>query len=549
MKSTKKLLALLLSALLLLSLLPAAFASEVQPDAGAGDTTGEVTPPTDTQKFHLTITNTYPKHVFDLYQVFTGTLHTETTQTDKGETTIRYLSDIKFGSAWTNTPGDISTIVEEFEANTADPAANWDLLFNKNGGTLRAWGTQTCAAGATSVTFSDLPAGYYIAREVTPAADMGEGVTYSSVIVQVVESVSVASKHGTASSQKKVKDTNDSVANSTTGWQDSADYDIGDMVPFQLTAVVGSDYAKYSKERGYSLTFYDHESKGLTFDSTTVKAYVVNGSDDPVAIDAAQYTVSAPTNRADGSHDFTIKFTNLKNITAVEASSKIVVEYESRLNENAKIGSEGNPNEMYIKFSNNPNSDESEEGGITPDDKVIVFTYQFEAWKGNEDQLPLEGADFELFKQDASGKYTISKGKITFEQAVGDAHFAENVKFIYRFTGLDDGNYKLVETKAPSGYNTAEDFYFTISAQHDENSDSPKLTDLNFKYKDKDGVDKLMQATMPDGLGKTMIQNFRGNTLPSTGGMGTTIFYVLGSILAVGAAILLVSKKRMNGAR
>ncbi len=204
---------------------------------------------------------------------------------------------------------------------------------------------------------------------------------------------------------------------------------------------------------------------------------------------------------------------------------------------------------MYIKFSNNPNSDEPEEGGKTPDDKVIVFTYQFEAWKGNEDQLPLEGADFELFKQDASGKYTISKGKITFEQAVGDAHFAENVKFIYRFTGLDDGNYKLVETKAPSGYNTAEDFYFTISAQHDENSDSPTLTDLTFKYKDKDGVDKLMQATMPDGLGKTMIQNFRGNTLPSTGGMGTTVFYVLGSILAVGAAILLVSKKRMNGAR
>lgn len=545
MKSTKKLLALLLSAILLLSLLPAAFATE----AGAGESAGGEATSSTAQKFHLTITDTYPKHVFELYQVFTGTLHTETTQTGNSETTIRYLSDIKFGSAWTNTPGEISTIVEEFEANTADPAANWDLLFNKNGGTLRAWGTQTCAAGATSVTFSDLPAGYYIAREVTPVADMGEGVTYSSVIVQVVESVSVASKHGTASSQKKVKDTNDSVANSTTGWQDSADYDIGDMVPFQLTAVVGSDYAKYSKERGYSLTFYDHESKGLTFDKATVKAYVENAGENRVEIDASMYNVSDPTNRTDGSHDFTIKFTDLKKIAAVKAGSKIVVEYESRLNENAKIGSEGNPNEMYIKFSNNPNSDEPEEGGKTPDDKVIVFTYQFEAWKGNEDQLPLEGADFELFKQDASGKYTISKGKITFEQAVGDAHFAENVKFIYRFTGLDDGNYKLVETKAPSGYNTAEDFYFTISAQHDENSDSPTLTDLTFKYKDKDGVDKLMQATMPDGLGKTMIQNFRGNTLPSTGGMGTTVFYVLGSILAVGAAILLVSKKRMNGAR
>ena len=531
MKSTKKLLALLLSAILLLSLLPAAFATE----PGGGESAGGEATSSTAQKFRLTITDTYPKQVFELYQVFTGTLHTETTQVGGTETTTRYLSDIAFGSAWTNTTGkDISTIVEKFEKKAED---NWNLLVAENVDAPTVYKTQACAAGANSITFSDLDAGYYIAREVTPLQDMDDGVTYSSVIVQVVEDANVASKHGTASSQKKVMDTNDSTGD-TTGWQDSADYDIGDMVPFQLTAVVGSDYAKYTKERGYSLTFHDHESKGLTFDSTTVTAKVVNGSDTSV-IDPAQYTVSAPTDREDGSHDFTIKFTNLKKIEAVQAGSKIVVEYKSQLNSGAEIGSKGNPNEMYIKFSNNPNSDTHEEGGKTPVDKVIVFTFEMDVLKydgtGNTEAVPLAGAEFTLEKM-VNGKYEVIK-------TIGSDKAADwgGVNALFRFSGLDDGEYRLSETKTPRGYNTAKPVEFTITATHSEVADEPILIDLNCTG---DGItvnqNKQIHAT---------VYNYRGNTLPSTGGMGTTIFYVLGSILAVGAAILLVSKKRMNGAR
>lgn len=541
MKSTKKLLALLLSAILLLSLLPAAFASEV---GGAGTTGGEATSST-AQKFRLTITDTYPKHVFELYQVFTGTLHTETTQTGTSTTTTRYLSDIKFGSAWTDTTDkDISTIVKEFEANAADPAANWDLLVDRNGAAPANCGTQTCADSATSVTFSNLDAGYYIAREVTPLQDMDDGVTYSSVIVQVVEDANVASKHGTASSQKKVMDTNDSTGD-TTGWQDSADYDIGDMVPFQLTAVVGSDYAKYTKERGYSLTFHDHESKGLTFDSATVKAYVVNGNGAPVVIDPAQYTVSTPTDREDGSHDFTIKFTNLKNIEAVQAGSKIVVEYKSQLNSGAEIGSKGNPNEMYIKFSNNPNSDQSEEGGKTPPDKVIVFTFQLDVFKfdGSNGDIGMAGAEFTLYKMDTTGNfafYKVIKPKEANDDGTG-------IQYAYHFKGLDDGTYVLKETVTPKGYNTADPIEFTITADHDVTSDDPRLTKLSGDA--TEGTIQLKLVSLESGRFTTSVLNYKGNTLPSTGGMGTTIFYVLGSILAVGAAILLVSKKRMNSAR
>lgn len=544
MKSTKKLLALLLSALLLLSLLPAAFATE---PGGTGTTDAEANPTTDNQKFHLTITDTYPKHVFELYQVFTGTLHTETTQTGKGETTTRYLSDIAFGSAWKDTTGkDISVIIEEFKANVEN---NLKVLFDENGGSAVVYDTQTCAEGATTVTFSDLPAGYYIAREITPLQDMDDGVTYSSVIVQVVEDANVASKHGTASSQKKVMDTNDSTGD-TTGWQDSADYDIGDMVPFQLTAVVGSDYAKYSEAHGYTLTFHDHESKGLTFDSTTVNAYVVNGNENPVTIATSEYKVSPLTTRGDGSHDFTIEFTNLKNIEAVQAGSKIVVEYKSQLNSGAEIGSKGNPNEMHITFSNNPNSDQPEDNGKTPDDKVIVFTYRFDVFKkdgtqaGAENHAPLPGATFALYKK-VNGDYTKEIGTIKSKETPEG--------YIFRFTGLDDGDYRLVEVKAPDGYNTAEDVYFTITANHDPDSTDPKLINLGCKYRSgQTGTANEITGSVSglnDGSILIDVLNYRGNTLPSTGGMGTTVFYVLGSILAVGAAILLVSKKRMNGAR
>lgn len=545
MKSTKKLLALLLSAILLLSLLPAAFATGVDTGAGAsGDTTGEANPTTDNQKFHLTITDTYPKHVFELYQVFTGTLHTETTQTGTDATTTRYLSDIEFGSAWTNPTGDISTIVEEFEANAADPAANWNLLVNMNNATPTACDTQICAAGAKSITFSGLDAGYYIAREITPPEDMGEKITYSSVIVQVVENVSVASKHGTASSYKKVKDTNDTTG-ITTGWQDSADYDIGDKVPFQLTAVVGSDYAKYSKERGYGLTFHDHESKGLTFLSATVKAYVVNGDGTPAAIDAAQYAVSEPTTRDDGSHDFTIKFNNLKAIDAVQAGSKIVVEYESELNKDAAIGATGNPNEMHITFSNNPNSDKYEEDGKTPDDKVIVFTFQLDVFKfdGSNGDIGMAGAEFTLFKKNTTGEFALYK-VIKPKEANDDG---TGIQYAYHFKGLDDGTYMLKETVTPKGYNTADPIEFTITADHDVTSDDPRLTKLSGDA--TEGTIQLKLVSVDSGRFTTSVKNFKGNTLPSTGGMGTTVFYVLGSILAVGAAILLVSKKRMNGAR
>ena len=508
MKSTKKLLALLLSAILLLSLLPAAFATE--PEAQAAATT-----------YSLTITGTQNGRQYDLYQVFTGSLHDENGN--------KILSDVVYGKSWRDQT-IVGTPVPENVLNAyvkGDGKANIDdFLPHKS---------DTSFANTTAIddkaTFEDLPAGYYVVLEVGKVTGHA---AKSECIIQVVGNTSVAAKMKVPTSQKKVKDTNDSTG-ATTDWQDSADYDIGDKVPFQLTATVAENILDFKGP--YALTFHDKQSPGLTFNND-VKVYI----DGTQVTDGV--TISTGTATGDGC-TFHVHIANLKsymkegNTTLVHGGSKVTVEYTSTLNDKAEIGSKGNPNEMHITFSNNPNSGEPEENGQTPKDKVIVFTFEMDVLKydgtGNTEAVPLAGAEFTLEKM-VNGVYKGVK-KIGSEEAMDWG----GVNALFRFSGLDDGEYRLSETKTPRGYNTAKPVEFTITATHSEVADEPILIDLNCTG---DGItvnqNKQIHAT---------VYNYRGNTLPSTGGMGTTVFYVLGSILAVGAAILLVSKKRMNGAR
>lgn len=510
MKSTKKLLALLLSAILLLSLLPAAFATA--PEAPVEPT------------YSLTIKHTLDGRQYELYQIFRGALHTD-------EHGNKILSDVVYGASWANqTEGAPvpENILNEYVAG--DGKANIDkFLPNKKDTAFRT--VKAVGTGVTSATFENLPAGYYFVQEVGELTGQN---AKSEHIIQVVGNTEVAAKMDVPTSQKKVMDTNDSTG-ATTGWQDSADYDIGDKVPFQLTATVAKNIQDFKGP--YALTFHDTQSAGLTFnpDSVVVK---IDGQ-----TVTSGYTVV--TQGIDDNCTFHVKFDDLRAYKEqsihVHGGSVVTVEYTSTLNEHAQIGAAGNPNDMHITFSNNPNSTDPDEDGETPNDRVIVFTYQLQVLKYNgtdagPNEIPMEGAEFTLYKKNPAGGYDLVK-TITPEKAEDIGY---GVKFAYNFVGVDDGVYKLEETKAPAGFNTADPIYFTISATHQENADNPQLIEVK-------GTDPITNTT--DHKLHVAVHNYRGNTLPSTGGMGTTVFYVLGSILAVGAAILLVSKKRMNGAR
>lgn len=266
-------------------------------------------------------------------------------------------------------------------------------------------------------------------------------------------------------------------------------------------------------------------SDGLTFNADSVTVTV-----DGTAVTTGYEVV---TEDLDDGCTFEVRFADLKNIKAVKAGSKVVVNYTAKLNENAVIGEGGNTNVSKLEYSNNPYGDGT---GVTPEDKVIVFTYNLIANKVDGNNAPLEGAGFTLYKLDSTtGDYVAVGNEIT------------GVTTFY-FKGVDAGQYKLVETTVPAGYNKADDLVFSVEATYDTTSDNPELKTLVVKDASgkvvSEGTEAIFTATLRTGAVSTDVQNLSGTELPATGGIGTKIFYTVGAIIMIVAAVLLITRKR-----
>lgn len=468
--------------------------------------------------YTITITPTTSDHTYEAYQIFEGKL-----SNDK-------LSDIKWGNAITE--DGQTELKKEYNATDAADLAEKLSEFAIESEEIKAFAKKaskylqnptTAKAGEKTAAITVDKAGYYLIKDKDDSLGKNDE-TYTEFILKVVKNQTVAPKSSKPTSEKKVKDINDSEGTTMTDWQDSADWDIGDVVPFQLKGTVAADYDNY---KVYKMTFHDHESTGLTFDEASVKVYV-NGD---LVEDKNKYEVVTEGLEADCT--FEVKFADLKQIPGVTAGSTITVEYESVLNDSAFIGSEGNPNTMYMEFSNNPNDEQGGETGKTPEDKVIVFTYKTVVNKVNPDRDPLEGANFTLKKRVGENKWV---EKAVVKNTAGTT---------FTFEGLDDGVYRLEETETPEGYNTMNPnpLEFTISATHHVTDDNPQLLTLSGKAETGDVtfVDNLVDASLT-----TNIVNKSGSSLPETGGMGTTVLYAAGTLMILAAAAFLVMKKKAD---
>ena len=465
--------------------------------------------------YSLTISGTSEGHTYEAYQIFSGDLSSDGTT----------LSNIAWGSGVTaftyDNATDAATIAEKISGEKYDSTTAKAFAKLAGANVTTASGSATSSAGSTVI--SGLAPGYYLVKDKDESQN-GKNAAYTPFILQVVGDATAQLKNDTPTVQKKVKDTNDT-AGTTTDWQDSADYDIGDTIPFQLKATLPAHISEYDH---YYVEFTDTLSAGLTFDKIT------KVTADGTTLTSDQYTVTTTSNSA-GTTTLSVIITDVKAVATITKDDDIVVEYNATLNSKAVIGSAGNPNKVKLTYSNNPNNtgdgtSKPGDTGETPEDTVIVFTYKVVVNKVKEDGTsPLEGAGFTLYKKDSSGKWneveTISAGDTT----------------TFTFSGLDDGDYKLVETTVPDGYNKASDVEFTISASHSEEADEPKLISLSV---DQTSADFTSSTT--DGSLTTDVVNKKGSVLPSTGGMGTTILYVVGTILVLAAGILLVTKKRMD---
>ena len=496
MKTIKRSIALVLAMILALAMSVTVFAA----------------PNADQNTFSLTLNKAVKGHTYEAYQILSGDL-----SADKAT-----LSNIKWGEGikaegQTALGGDAAGYAKKLAdmGNNSSELKEQAQIIGAN--LASASGSVTVTDPDAKNVISNLKPGYYLIKDKDDSLQGQE--SYTEFILHVTDDVDANVKADVPSVEKKVKDTNDTTGE-TTGWQDSADYDIGDDVPFQLTATLANNIESY---KTYSLKFNDTLSKGLDYNNDAV---IKLG--DKVVTDSFTPSYDATAK--------TLTFT-CDNILAFGAknSDKIVVEYTAKLNENAEIGAAGNPNTVYLDFSNNPNNGGEGDRGKTPEDKVIVFTYKLTVNKVDKENKPLTGAEFSLFKK-VNGKDELVEVKKILSTN------AEGTKF--EFTGLDDGTYVLRETKTPDGYNSIEDQTFTISAKHDENSDDPKLTALTGDVASGSIID--LGVMLENGELSTDVVNNKGSVLPSTGGAGRVAIYVIGAILVLGGGIVLVTKKRVR---
>ena len=513
-------------------------------------------------------------HTYGAYQIFKGNLAEENgkktlsnIQWGDNVTSATAITELKKIEAFSDLPADASaaTVAKAIaDANLTNDSAGAKAIADAFAAAVTSpKKTVDIAAGETSGEITGLAAGYYLVKDT--AAVSGEGAS-TRYILKVVSNVSVTEKANVPSVTKKVKEKNDTT-NATTNWQDAADYDIGDEIDYKLEGTLPSEFAVFKKYTVYKFT--DELSAGLTYkaDSAKVVLNTENGTDITGLFDIS---VSGQI--------LTVSLKNGKDLRAdnrFTKDSKIIVLYKATLNENAERGSEGNPNEVELEFSNNPywNGEGTPDSGKTPKDKVIVFTYEIKALKVEPtSDAAITQEAYDALTDTDKAKYVKVGEKYQKTQELNGAGFTlyKNVNGTYEavgkeikntttfeFKGTDAGKYKLVETTVPTGYNKAEDIEIEVTATYDTDSADPKLTGLRVTPETAgfvvestntttgEGADAVTTTTY-SGVISGKVLNQKGATLPSTGGMGTTLFYVLGAVLVLGAGVVLISRRRME---
>ena len=358
------------------------------------------------------------------------------------------------------------------------------------------------------VAIKNAPFGYYLINDVTV---VGKDEVVSALMLNT-SALEVTLKIDQPTIEKKIDGDND-LDNTTTGLVDYNTAKVGEVVPYVLL----SEVPKTIGYETYKYIVKDSLSNGLTF---------VDGEDDDAIVDVVitvggnaftDYVVEQ-----DG-QNMTITFNDM---TALTEGDEIRIEYAATVNENAIVGVKGNPNKVYLEYSNNPQDDSSTTE--TPEDEVRTYLVNLVIEKVDGNGAPLAGAEFTV--TDKAGNVI---GKLTTTDAEGGN--------ILTFKGLKDGEeYTIEETVVPAGYNKADIIKFTVDCTDPAN---PEIsTDCVWAVKEENS-DVTFDVT--DEVFETRIENLTGSLLPETGGMGTTMFYMIGAMMVAAAVVLLVSKKRM----
>ena len=549
MKRMKKIMALLLGLVMALAMCMTAFAADTS----------------------LTI-NTTAGHTYKIYQILKG----DVSGLSDGKGT---LANVEVGSSVTDASATAEAIVNALMNKADGELGNAAYAYVKGGNEVA---TVTGTGSAVTTTLAE---GYYVVTDeyTTTGSD-----SLSRYLVAVAGPTTMDPKTETPSIDKKIVDTDKNAAMDDNSKTDTAA--IGDTIEYEITGSVPN----YD---GYTYYYYvvdDTLSKGLTLDADS---FAVKVGDTTLTKGSDYYVYT--TNNADGTTNFRLAFENIKNYTVDAAIS---IKYNATVNEDAVIGTDPNTNTAKLIYSNNPSqSDRGDKEGVpgepggnvptgeTPDYITKTYVTQIKLTKVDQDGNALNGAEFTLtgtnltkvkfttatnFTEAADGSYYKLKSGAYTETAptdeTADLYESTTTKYtkttstnvveasgsgadanvkafvgddgILYFTGLDKGTYTLTETTTPTGFNTIDPINFEIKGTIDG---ATATVGGNITWSSDNQNLTWNEASQTFEI---TITNIAGKLLPSTGGIGTTIFYVAGTILVLGAAVLLITKKRMRRA-
>lgn len=492
---------------------------------------------------------------YEAYQIFQGNLDGNTLSDIEWGTGIdgaAFLTELKKNASFTSCT-DAKTVAEKLAAFTND--SDEAVAFAKLAGKFLTTATATSSSGKITV-----PAGYYLLKDVTTVTDDALSLN----ILKVVKDVTVNPKADHPTVDKKIgTDISTGVA--------ANEATIGDKVPFVIAS-------KVPQMQGYTKYFFvlnDSMTAGLTYNRD-------------VAIKIGTTTL-APT-AYDVTYDDTANTMKIaiKNFIQYksEAGKDIVVTYSATLNEKADLSTDkGNKNTVKLTYSNNPNvdykgdnePDTTDPVGVTPEHVTVTYSTKLQLTKvdGADHNVKLEGVEFQItgtsiktavskgeyFKQDAAGTYyQLKDGTFTETDPTAETeskYVSTSVKYakvtdtteqtkmqkvtasgttdangLITFEGLGAGTYYITELKTLGGYNLlTAPITVTITA-------TPSETGCGWTVSSN--------ATFEDDMVKLTVENNKGSVLPITGGIGTTIFYVIGCLLVCGAAVMAITKKKLS---
>ncbi|MCI8660189.1 MAG: isopeptide-forming domain-containing fimbrial protein [Lachnospiraceae bacterium] len=601
MKRMKKMVSLLLTLVMMVAMAAPAFATGADPadkkySITITNTSDTVSMEGNTYKayklFNVTYSeggSSYAYTIADEFQGFTYT--SEEGEAYSGEGLIAYLNDLDDDSAQLN---KVSVALSKYIQENSVPAKG-----------EAAGGTED------SVTIELAEPGYYVVAGTGSAANgqtvtalCALTTTDPTADVNLKADAPTIDKNIDASKDTDENNGEDPVKNNNASIGDEIPFIVTSKVP------VMTGYEKYyfvvtdTMDKG--LTFRDNVE--ITVGDKTLekdKDYTITITQNSTAVEDPETgdnmgVVPGPTT-------IEIVFKNFIQYQAL-AGEDIKITYSAMLNEYANLGTTGNKNSVDLTYSNNPNVQDDGDPenpdkpgpdsptGKTPERDTYTYVTGLKLKKVNEDGETLTGAEFQItgtrvntlliketiFVEDPdgaywkllNGDYTKTAPVVANDDTDTTKHYDDidkkyredvttNIKTdeekvgikatvdqngILTFDGLSAGNYEITEIKAPNGYNILKapiNVKITWNAPEEGSTEcswSGKYWDSEIWEPEVDNLELNLDGVLPFD-----VVNLTGTQLPSTGGMGTTIFYVLGSILLIGAGVLLVTKKKMSG--